>query len=583
MKQGARGALVALGLMASAIAACVEEGVPTASASAAVDAPIIASVDARDEGNGIVTLSVKATDPTRSSLRFAWTVDAGTLAAANGQMVQWKVPKAAGTYTASVDVTNSAGSITTGTAQFRVAADGSTTQAGSVQVASRRANASSNGAFNIPSPLGSRAPGANVVNGNPTASQPSPTPTPSPLTQPVATPALPRPNPTPGATPVPIATPTPTPIPSQPVPSPLPTPRPPTPQPQASVPPQVLWRAYDPTKIPTRANLTALHFTSENRGWFVGGNGTVLLYNKTDPNVEPALVFANRLLDTNAILTRVHFASETVGFVTTSDGSVWRTLDAGQTWEESQVPDAAYLSSLVVVNGAEVLVGDGLGQVFRTQNASTPVATDIVWTKQDTKPAARPGDMAVFLKAGASFPTDPTLSYWVGDGIYRLDADAPSVDDRWKRVYRPLGTNERAGVPGDGVITAITMLAQNDIYAGTETGNLLRSQDGGANWTVLGNNKFLNSQQNGDVFGFYLNPLSAIMAITVLDQNNWILGGSQVYDSTNGGAAWRRAPQAQYFGVQDLQMFFSVSNNVAEIRGFALSGSGAGIFQYRPK
>lgn len=571
-----RARVVAVAAMLVLVAACEEGANPlnTAQTSAA-GGPAIAAVEANPLGNGIVSLKVTATDADRSPLTFAWKVSDGQLASSTSANVQWRVPKAAGTYVATIEVSNAKGVKAIGSQSFTVDANGKATAAGQLQVAATGATASStagrtSGQFAIPQPVGSQQAAPPIVSGN--IALPGPTPTPqAPLTQPVATPA-----PAIVRTPIPlqpIATPTPSPPPLV---LPLPVaPTPVPPPPEAGVPetPPVTWRRYDPGKVPSSAVLTSVHFLDENTGFIAGGNGTVMAYNKVG-TADPALTLKSPI-PAVAGLSRIRMVNAQKGFIAGIGGLVMRTLDGGTTWQDIHVPDVGTeMTGLVVFNEQIVLVGDNSGRVWRTGAANAVDPANVFWVQQPTRPALRPAESPAVLLDGAGFNTDPTVTYWVGDGIYKLDSDLPDQGMAWTRMLQ-LQTDE-------GVAQSIEVISTAEIWVGTSSGNLLRTADGGSTWTRLGRERFFNREHNGNELGTtsqFLPVPGTIRAMSGLNGQNVFMATQQnVFDTRDGGTSWRRQNNTLFY---DLQMMPTTRNGKPDFVGWAV-GLGGMLQIYAP-
>ncbi len=581
-----RSRLVACGLMLALLGACNEDGIPTTAAgqqAANTSVPQIAAVEAQSLGDGIVGLRARATDPERSALTFTWRVSDGQLVSSTGPSVLWRVPKTAGTFSATVDVTNAKGAKVSGTQTFTVDAGQQVSASGQLSVQAQAAAqgagaAGANGKFVVASPLGQVVPNPPIVGGNPSAPLATAAPG-QPFLQPVFTPApgtaTPQPLPPPAQ---PIATPTATPPPQVLPASPLPTLKPPTPEPGVPIPPPLRWIQYDSSKVPAKdVNLKALHFPKPTRGWFVGTKGTVMLYDQTDAAVEPALVFRNFLVPNTSHVSKVHFTSDTTGFIA-ADDFVMRTTDAGANWTTitDNLSDVGQLTSLVVVNDQVLVLSDNVGGVYRTESANATAATQVFWTTINTKPVNRPGDQASRLYAGAAVPGDPSMTYFVGDAIYRLDADNADTEQVWKKIL-----NMSAALPGspdlaDGDGYSVALPSSSEIWVGTSTGNLLTTKDTGTTWSRLGKDSYRDREFNGN--DPFLSAPGPIRALEVLDSSFAFLGGfGGVYDTVDGGKNWRTLKTAF---LDDMTVFVETRDGKQDFGGWGISGGA--VFRYRP-
>jgi hypothetical protein len=569
-------------------AACTDEGTPTttSTATALANAPVIVGIDVRDQGDSFVSLTARATDPGNKALTFRWRVDAGQLSQNQGRTVQWKVPTQAGTYEATLEASNSDGLTATASQRFTVNSQGRVATQGAIEV--RTAAGVRGAGFPIPSPLGAIVPNPPTVATNPNAPGPSPGALTPPLAQPVATPA-PRPAPTvPLLQPVVLATATPPPVVLPP--SPLPATSPPPPEGGVPVRPREVWLPYDAAKIPLSANnWYALDFTSNTRGWIVGARGGVMLYDRTGTE-EPALQLRSSGIPSWQALYQVDFVSDTVGFVSGLGGMIMRTTDGGLTWQDiTPAANLTEIKAMIASNAQVVTFCDTTGTCFRTEAANDPSAATVKtsWVQMPTRPGDRPADWPRQINAGTGFRTDPTLFYFVGDGIYRLDVDAAPAD-RWRRVQQlaAAGTPDPTDRPGtkdlgDGAVTSVASIGVAEIWAGTQGGHLYRSANANAaapTFTRLKHYNFRNREDNAN--GLYHQPLWTITTLSPVDTNNVFLAAIGVFDTTDAGATWRRFPTQAPTSLLDLQVNYEITAGEARFRGFGVA-SGGGLWVYK--
>lgn len=566
-----RSRILALVAAIALLAACEE---PTAVTPATGDqsaaAPQITELVAKDAGADVVSLFVRATDPSGSAVSVRWAVTKGELSSSTSPSVLWRLPKEAGTYQASVEVTNAQGLKRVATQQVQVSADGKAAVDGEAVVEGPGGGGvpqSGTGRFQVPSPLPFGTPTPLVVGGNPAAPA-GPTPTPAqPFEQPAATPV-------PGSTPAgppgsqPIATPTPTPPPATPTPTPTPTPRPPTPEPGVPQPPPSRWLTVSSQAVPTGSALHSVHFIpgadgAFSQGWAAGDAGAVIA--TTDGGQTWTL--KNAGLAATEEFVDVFFTSPTNGFIAAASGKVFRTLDGGTTWQDISPPDAAFqLSNMVVYNAQIVVLARTDGRVLRSENANAATAAGVSWNVMESKPPDRPSDQVSLIQAGAAFPTaaESSLGWFVGDGIYRLDSDG---NPQWKKMV---------GV-GTESATAVTLASQNEIWAGTGSGTLFKSVDGGNTWTTL--TSLFNREHNGNDQFF---RLTSVQDLAFVDgATGWALANNnQVYDTLNAGASWKRTDLPGF--LRDIQIESRIgAGGAREFFGWGV-GSGGLVVRYVP-
>jgi photosystem II stability/assembly factor-like uncharacterized protein len=562
MRSSVRLALLGVLLLLSA---CDDTSTATSTASTSAKSttgPTITGIDVKDQGNGIVALTAHATDPISATLAYRWNVDAGSTLGNAAASIQWKVPSAAGTYNATVNVTNGKGQTSVASQKFTVSGQGTVSAAGTLSV-----TGAGNGQFNVPTAVGGLGVPATPAATNPT--------TLSPVLQPFATPAAPNIPQTPPLQP--FATPTPFVAPPPPVASPLPTPLPPTPKPGVPVPQPVQWIQYDTAKIPTRVGFRGLHFTDANNGWIVGMNGTALQFQRPDTTTDPNLVLKNVGISPAAVVERVHFNSAQRGFASTEEGEVYRTLNNGTLWEPIGLTNLTRgaLKAMAVVNDQTVFVADLSGNVFLTQSANAANAADVNWQTLPTKPDTNTSVWPHTLVAAATFPDTPQVAYFAGDGIYKIDLRQPAAS-QWSRLLQ--FRSATAGDRGDGLATDMAMISSTEIWVSTDSGEVLRSFDAGSTWIRLSPDQYYNRENNGN--GLFLPAPVGLSAMSVLDSSNvFVAIGGHTYDSRDAAKSWRSQPMVGYFA--SMQILNVITNNVRDFIGFGVT-SGGDLEEYRP-
>lgn len=545
-------AAAALVLAPGLLSACEEDAATSVTgALAKASVPAVAAIELKDLGNGIASLTAKATDPAKGTLSFAWRTSAGRLLSSTGPAVQWRLPTTAGAATATVDVTSSGGAKVSAFRAVSVDAAGRAAAVGDVQIETSLAAAA----------------GSSSAPGRTAAVTPSPL---GPFFQPVVAPTgLPR-----------VSTPIPAPEVALPTASPLPVPRPlatlPTPRPPAAefgipVPPTAVWRNYDAAKIPDRAVYVDLHFLDPDNGYLVGGS-SVVKFQKTGPD-DPVLLFRPPVPAAPGPLRRVRFVSVDKGFVAGDLGMVYRTTDAGQNWQDISVASSfpfkpfGYIRGLVATDEKVVTIGDARGGIFRTTNADAADPAAVAWQALPTRPTARPADHPTYFNAGQGFPTTPSLTWWVGDGVFKMDAANPDAAAAWTKLLSFDASD------GDGA--SIEVVSPTELWVGTSRGNLLVTKDGGATWKRQIAERFLNREFNGNELGTasrFLPAYQPISTISALNSENVFLAGAvRVFDTRDAGATWRQQGREIFTA---LQMFPTTRNGEADFMGYAVGGFG---------
>ncbi len=176
--------------------------------------------------------------------------------------------------------------------------------------------------------------------------------------------------------------------------------------------------------------------------------------------------------ETNVYLAAVAVDPSTNGTVyASSNANLWQSTDSGSTWpKKASIPGAASDVDVAPTNGNNVVVAVG-GQVWVSTNAlGAFTLTDIT-----------PGLPGRFVSRVAFDPNDATTIYAVlggfsgfpGGHVFRTNLAATGWTDISPQVDLPFNA-----IALDGSETPTTL------YAGTDFG-VLRSLDGGANWSAL--------------------------------------------------------------------------------------------------
>lgn len=124
---------------------------------------------------------------------------------------------------------------------------------------------------------------------------------------------------------------------------------------------------------PVREELIHLDFVSDDRGWVVGGNGTILF------TKDGGLSWTKQASGTEATLYHVDFRNETVGWAVGERGTVLKTTDGGASWSAVSVPVRSTLLSVTFVDEDQGwIVGRG-GVILRSEDGGG------TWVRQESK------------------------------------------------------------------------------------------------------------------------------------------------------------------------------------------------------
>jgi photosystem II stability/assembly factor-like uncharacterized protein len=126
-------------------------------------------------------------------------------------------------------------------------------------------------------------------------------------------------------------------------------------------------------RVPVREELIHLDFANEDRGWIVGGGGTILYTGDGGETWTP------QRSGVNATLYHVDFRNNRVGYAVGERGTVLRTTDGGETWFPVIVPVRNTLLSVQFVSDDDGwIVGRG-GVILRSNDSGRS------WLRQETQ------------------------------------------------------------------------------------------------------------------------------------------------------------------------------------------------------
>jgi photosystem II stability/assembly factor-like uncharacterized protein len=256
-------------------------------------------------------------------------------------------------------------------------------------------------------------------------------------------------------------------------------------------------------KVPVSVTLTAVHFPTPTHGFAVGHDGVILASTDTgrtwrlqfDGRKANALVLAaaerrvaeaRQTGDEGAIkeaeleledavaagkggpsrpLLAVWFRYEREGFAVGSYGQIFRTQDAGATWEYVAGvpnPDKLHYNSIgATPGGALVMAGEG-GRVYRSTNKGAQ------WTRLDT---GYKGHLyGVVGVPSSSRGGEALLAFGFGGHVFRLADDGRTWDSRTSGARKNLVAGAARG---------------STIVLACQDGGLVTSQDAGQTFHYL--------------------------------------------------------------------------------------------------
>lgn len=127
-------------------------------------------------------------------------------------------------------------------------------------------------------------------------------------------------------------------------------------------------------RVPVREELIHLDFVGEDRGWIVGGGGTILYSGDGGKTWTP------QRSGVDVTFYHVDFRNNRVGYAVGERGTVLRTTDGGETWFPVIVPVRNTLLSVqfvsddegwIVGRGGVILRSDDSGRTWRRQETGT--------------------------------------------------------------------------------------------------------------------------------------------------------------------------------------------------------------------
>jgi len=282
-----------------------------------------------------------------------------------------------------------------------------------------------------------------------------------------------------------------------------------------------------PAAIVLASALGASHSASaQDTGWVLQGEGGLVTALVLDP-VNPAILYATTArgifktldsgaswrpqgggggLDGKSILALAIDPRHTATvFATTDTGGVYRSLDGGEHWNESNTGLAArYVGSIAVAPASTIWAGTEAGRIFKSVNGGDS------WT-ETVPPTAHISVMAI-----APDPVKPGTLY-VGtnsEGVYKtVDGGAT-----WSHLTKGL---KRATVWN----ILVDKSSPSTVYAGTHEG-FYKSVNGGDFWTP--GNRGLTSF---NILALAVDPLSPLTLYAGT--------AAGVFQTADAGGSWR--------------------------------------------
>jgi len=254
-----------------------------------------------------------------------------------------------------------------------------------------------------------------------------------------------------------------------------------------AVPAKPIWRKLNSE---TNSNLWGVHFTNINTGYTVGSNGTIL---KTINAGETWFPLSS---GTNNSLSSVYFINENTGWIVGHYGTILKTTNAGATWNSQTSGTGNWLGDVYFTDENHGFIVGLNGIILRTNNGGNSWETLASGTDERLY-SVRFKDQNTGWAAG-----------WHGTLIKTKDGG-----DSWSAIS--CGTGED--------ISTLCFTSANTAWAAADNGTVLKSTDGGESWSLQPSPAFLN-----------------LYTVGFCDQNTgWMLGDKgSILKTTDGGESW---------------------------------------------
>lgn len=257
---------------------------------------------------------------------------------------------------------------------------------------------------------------------------------------------------------------------------------------------------------------------NSNTGWVVGQNGAI----RKTTDIENWTIQYSGI--TNVYLNSVHFVDAQTGWAAGENGIVLRTTNGGNNWVQQTTGTTNRILDISFLNANTGIMGMQTAQLLRTTNGGTNwVVINIA------------GGSGNIIYVQMKYDVLSYIS--MGDSRFMRSTDAGAT---WS-----LASNSPT------TISDVHFVTDSYGFASTFSGNVLRTTNGGSNWT---------SQVTGSTY-----PLDAIWFLD-LNTGVTVAADGKVYNTMNGGTNW------QY--VSDLKPGITKITNVMSNALFACGDNG---------
>ncbi len=253
-------------------------------------------------------------------------------------------------------------------------------------------------------------------------------------------------------------------------------------------------------------------FLNENLGWAANGYYSAV-YKTTDGGANWTLQTTGAMLGSSHYFRNIEFLDENIGFLGTLNQKFYKTIDGGTTWNlvTNITPNPAAICGLDCVGASTVY---GCGAYFTPAHIIKSTDSGNTWQFIDMSAYANALVDINFIDENVGFVSGNNAT----GGVILKTIDGGA---NWTQLLNT-GTN------GDYVWKLQVLSSNNNVLFGSvesaapNIGRLAKSIDGGANWTL------------------YNAPENMIQAVGFLDENHGWMGGHTTgfYETINGGANW---------------------------------------------
>lgn len=294
--------------------------------------------------------------------------------------------------------------------------------------------------------------------------------------------------------------------------------------------------------------------------------------NDTIPDSLRALPLATETHVANPNLFVVAFL-EDLGLALGSDGAIFRSTDAGQHWTDAQTStdqpltalSIGHLAAIAVGMKGTILVSTDRGQHFIAKDSGTNHELRAITRLPKSERIVVVGDKGVIVTSvddGQHWtledsPTQSFLGHVVADprsGHVIVAGEhgtvlVSAVEGKWQTVSTGI----------DAVITALEVRSDGIVLAATEAGPVLRSRDGGLNWSAT----VVSDTQGVFVTGFASDPQGRITVA-----------------STRGGHVCRTLDAAETWSCRTVEdaRYLNLVAYVSRFKSFVAVGDEGGIW-----